>query len=131
MMRILRSKELRKLYWVHQAYDYKTIHWDSTKVETWFPQIQLRIKPTDWLDFRFASTKSIIYPDYRAVSPYLYFSSAGTPQFLQIGNPYLNPAITQNYDIYISVYENNVGLFTAGYFYKKIDNLIVPITYLN
>jgi TonB-dependent receptor len=113
-----------------QAYDYKTIHWDSTKVGTWFPQIQLRVKPTDWLDFRFASTKSIIYPDYRAVSPYLYFSSAATPQFLQIGNPYLSPAITQNYDIYLSVYGNNVGLFTAGFFYKKIDNLIVPIEFL-
>lgn len=113
-----------------QAYDYKTIHWDSTKVGTWFPQIQLRVKPTDWLDFRFASTRSIIYPDYRAVSPYLYFSSAATPQFLQIGNPYLSPAITQNYDIYLSVYGNNVGLFTAGFFYKKIDNLIVPIEFL-
>ncbi|MFH0988758.1 MAG: TonB-dependent receptor [bacterium] len=113
-----------------QAYDYKTIHWDSTKVGTWFPQIQLRVKPTDWLDFRFASTKSIIHPDYRAVSPYLYFSSAASPQYLQIGNPYLSPAISQNYDIYLSVYENTVGLFTAGYFYKKIDNLIVPITFL-
>lgn len=113
-----------------QAYDYKTIHWDSTKVGTWFPQIQVRVKPTDWLDIRFASTRSIIYPDYRAVSPYLYFSSAATPQFLQIGNPYLSPAITQNYDVYLSVYENNVGLFTAGFFYKKINNLIVPIEFL-
>jgi TonB-dependent receptor len=112
------------------AYDSKTIHWDSTKAETWFPQIQLRVKPTDWLDFRFASTKSIIYPDYRAVSPYIYFSSAATPQYLQLGNPYLSPAITQNYDIYTSVYENHIGLFTAGFFYKKIDNLIVPIEFL-
>jgi TonB-dependent receptor len=113
-----------------QAYDYKTIHWDSTKVGTWFPQIHLRIKPTDWLDLRFASTKSIIYPDYRAISPYIYFSSAATPQSLQLGNPYLSPAITQNYDVYLSVYDNSVGLFTAGYFYKEIDNLIVPITLL-
>jgi hypothetical protein len=28
-----------------QAYDYKIIHWDSTKVGTWFPQIHLRSKP--------------------------------------------------------------------------------------
>ena len=107
-----------------QAFDYKPIHWDSTKAETWFPQIQLRIKPTDWLDIRLASTKSIIYPDYRAVSPYIYFSSAATPQTLQLGNPYLKPAIAQNYDIYASVYENHIGLFTAGFFYKKIDNFI-------
>jgi TonB-dependent receptor len=113
-----------------QAYDYKTIHWDSTKVGTWFPQIHLRVKPTDWLDLRLASTRSIIYPDYRAVSPYIYFSSAATPQSLRLGNPYLSPAITQNYDVYFSVHEDNVGLFSAGYFYKEIDNLIVPITFL-
>lgn len=113
-----------------QAYDYKTIHWTSPKVGNWFPQIQLRVLPTSWLDIRFASTKSIIYPDYRAVSPYIYFSSASTPQFLQIGNLYLKPAITQNYDIYLSVYENFIGLFTAGYFYKKIDNFIVPTEFL-
>jgi TonB-dependent receptor len=106
------------------AFTITPIHWDSTKSENWFPQIQLRVKPTNWLDIRLASTKSIIYPDYRAVSPYLYFSSASTPAFLQIGNPYLSPAITQNYDIYTSVYDNSIGLFTAGVFYKKIDNFI-------
>jgi hypothetical protein len=31
--------------------------------------------------------------------------------------------------MYVSVYENNIGLFTAGFFYKEIDNLIVPIEY--
>jgi TonB-dependent receptor len=111
------------------GYDYKTIHWDSTKAETWFPQIHLRIKPTEWLDFRLASTKSIIYPDYRAVSPFIYYSQAASPPLLRLGNPYIKPAITQNYDIYTSIYENHIGLFTAGFFYKEIENLIVPIEY--
>jgi TonB-dependent receptor len=113
-----------------QGYNYKTIHWDSTEAETWFPQMQLRVKPFDWLDIRLASTKSIIYPDYRAVSPYIYYSQASTPAFVQLGNPYLKPAITQNYDIYTSVYENYIGLFTAGFFYKEIENLIVPFEFL-
>ncbi len=110
-------------------FKYKEIHWDSTKGENWFPQIQLRIKPTDWLDIRLASTKSIIYPDYRSVSPYLFADIYGNP-ILRLGNPYLKPALTQNYDIYTSVYENHIGLFTAGFFYKEIDNLIVPFTFL-
>ena len=109
-------------------FDTKTVHWDSTKSENWFPQILLRIKPTDWLDVRLASTKSIIYPDYRAVSPYLFIDTYASPT-LYLGNPYIKPALTQNYDIYASVYENHIGLFTAGFFYKEIDNLIVPITY--
>ncbi len=110
-------------------YNYATLNWDSTKSENWFPQIQLRIKPTDWLDFRLASTKSIIYPDYRAVSPYLFADVYSDPIILRLGNPYLNPALSQNYDIYASVYENHIGLFTAGFFYKEIDNLIVAVTY--
>ena len=104
------------------------VTWDSSKADTWFPQIQLKIKPVDWFDIRFASTKSIIYPDYQAVSPYLYLDTFNEP-ILKLGNPYLKPATTQNYDIYASVYDNYIGLFTAGYFYKKIDDLIVPISY--
>ena len=48
---------------------------------------------------------------------------------MRLGNPYIKPALAQNYDIYASVYENHIGLFTAGYFYKEMDNLIVPIKY--
>ena len=109
-------------------YDHKTVNWDSTQGENWFPQMQIRVKPTDWLDVRLASTKCIIYPDYRAVSPYLFVDTYASP-VLRLGNPYIKPALAQNYDIYASVYENHIGLFTAGFFYKEIDHLIVPIQY--
>jgi TonB-dependent receptor len=99
------------------------------KGENWFPQIHLRIKPLDWLDIRLASTKSIIYPDYRAVSPYRYLNTYGSTPYLFIGNPFLKPAISQNYDIYASVYNNTIGLFTAGFFYKEVDNLIVSSSF--
>jgi TonB-dependent receptor len=111
-------------------YDSKTLNSKVTKDKNWFPQMHLRIKPTDWFDVRLASTKSIIYPDYRAVSPYLFVDTFGTPAVVRLGNPAIKPALTQNYDIYASVYENHIGLFTAGFFYKEIDNLIVPIEYL-
>ena len=97
---------------------------DNINGKNWFPQLHVRVKPTEWLDIRMASTKSIIYPDYRAVSPYIYYDSYSGPA-LDLGNPALKPALSQNYDIYASVYKNHIGLFTAGYFYKEIDNLIV------
>ena len=83
-------------------YTTNKVNWDSTKGENWFPQIQVRFKPTDWLDFRLASTKSIIYPDYRAVSPYLFADTYGSPVTVRLGNPYIKPALTHNYDIYAS-----------------------------
>jgi TonB-dependent receptor len=112
-------------------YRYKKVTWDSTKADTWFPQLQLKIKPVDWFDLRLASTKSIIYPDYRAVSPYFNHNTSGSPAVIDIGNPYLKPATSQNYDVYASVYDNHIGLFTAGYFYKEIDDLIVPVSYFS
>ena len=32
----------------------------NTSSDNWFPQLQLRVKPTNWLDIRLTSTKSII-----------------------------------------------------------------------
>ncbi len=101
---------------------------NDIKGENWFPQLHVRVKPTDWLDIRLASTKSIIYPDYRAVSPYIYYDSYSGPN-LDLGNTGLNPALAQNYDIYASVFKNRLGLLTAGYFYKELDNLIVTSSF--
>ncbi len=86
------------------------------------------MKPTEWLDIRAASTKSIIYPDYRSVSPYIYYDSYSGPT-MDLGNISLIPALAQNYDIYASVFQNRIGLFTAGVFYKEIDNLIVSSSF--
>ncbi len=107
----------------------EALHDDSNKDVNWFPQLHIRVKPTDWLDIRAASTKSIIYPDYRAVSPYMYYDSYVTPINLRLGNTSLKPAMAQNYDIYASVFQNKIGLFTAGVFYKEIDNLIVTSSF--
>ncbi len=101
---------------------------DDIEGTNWFPQLQMRLKPTDWIDIRMASTKSIIYPDYRAISPYIYYDSYGPPT-LDLGNPALQPAIAQNYDVYASIFKNKLGLFTAGVFYKEIDNLIVSTSF--
>lgn len=107
----------------------ETLQSDVTKGENWFPQMQVRVKPTDWLDVRLARTESIIYPDYRAISPYIFFDTYASPT-LRLGNPSLQPSTSTNYDAYVSIYENHIGLFTAGYFYKEIEDFITPITYL-
>ena len=101
---------------------------NDNKGANWFPQLHVRVKPTDWLDIRLASTKSIIYPDYRAVSPYIYYDSFNGPE-LDLGNPGLKPALAQNYDVYASFFKNKLGLITAGYFHKEIDNLIVTSSF--
>ncbi|NND34951.1 MAG: TonB-dependent receptor [Saprospiraceae bacterium] len=105
-------------------FDSEEVKDDEVGGENWFPQLQLRVKPTDWLDVRLAATKSIIYPDYRAVSPYIYINTFQGPS-MNLGNPALQPALADNLDAYVSIFDNKLGLFTAGYFYKEIENLIV------
>lgn len=113
-----------------EAYDFTIEELNSTrKGENWFPQIHLRIKPLDWMDIRLASTRSIIYPSYTAFSPYWYYDDFATNPNIQMGNTELKPAISQNYDLYVSVYENYIGLFTAGLFSKSIDDLMVGFTW--
>lgn len=110
--------------------DFRNDELDSrSESENWFPQLQLRIKPTDWLDVRLASTKSIIYPDYRSLSPFVYYNTFTGSPFMTLGNPDLKPALAQNYDVYASVYEDHIGLLTAGFFKKDIEDLITPFSF--
>ena len=52
--------------------------------------------------------------------PSIYLEPGG---YATAGNPYLKPAISTNYDAYLSFYNNKIGLFSLGGFYKKIDNI--------
>lgn len=115
--------------WGPNWYDYRNEKVTSKRDnEDWFPQLHVRIKPTDWLDIRLASTQSIIYPDYRAISPFYYYNTNTGPD-LSLGNTELKSAKSSNYDIYASVYDNYIGLFTAGLFYKEVENLITTYSF--
>lgn len=113
-----------------EAYDFTVKEIKSNRTgENWFPQMHLRIKPVDWMDVRLASTRSIIYPSYTDFSPYYYYDDFVTNVNITKGNPKLKPAIAQNYDLYVSVYDNYIGLFTAGLFSKSIDDLMVGYSF--
>lgn len=110
-------------------FDSETVTTDQIDGQNWFPQLQVQIKPTEWFDLRLARTRSIIYPDYRAISPYLFMDTFGSTPRLDLGNPALDPSLSTNYDIYATIAQNHIGLLTAGYFVKDIDNFIVPVQY--
>ncbi len=88
----------------------------------WFPSINMKIKTTDWSDFRAAAYKSTSHPDYILLSPSLISNETKTS--ITAYNPYLKPALAANYDLGFSVFSNKVGLFTINGFYKEISDLI-------
>jgi TonB-dependent receptor len=84
--------------------------------------IHLKFKPLDWFDIRLAYTKTLGRPDPYDLSPRYYRSSDFN---VDKGNLNLKPQYNTNYDIYASFYGKKLGLFTAGLFYKKLENQIL------
>ncbi|MGE5402657.1 MAG: TonB-dependent receptor [Ignavibacteriales bacterium] len=98
-------------------------HMDTTVVQThsyWLPSVSLKYKPLSWFDIRLSFSQTLAYPDYNAIIPRI--SVNGTN--ISYNNDKLVPTRSTNYDIYLSFYENTIGLFTVGGFLKRIDDLI-------
>ena len=99
---------------------------DTTVDEThgyWLPMAQLIYKPLDWLQLHLAYTNTLSYPDYRAIIPWLDIGT-GSPKPVTWNNVALKPGRSANYDAAISLYSNEIGLFTVDGFLKQINDLI-------
>lgn len=94
----------------------------TNSYNNWFPMVHLRIKPADWFDIRLAYTETLSRPRLDYQLPNVKVSGSGLT--VDLGRPDLNPQLSTNYDAYLSIYGNRVGLFTVGAFYKSIDDLI-------
>jgi TonB-dependent receptor len=92
------------------------------------PMVHLRYKIFEWLDIRYAYTQTLTRPDFIALSPAYFVQNDGAFVF-NAGNPDLKPGESSNHDVVASLYNNEIGLFTAGGFYKKIDKLIWQTQY--
>ena len=112
------------VYVTHSVYGYANIYDTLNTVDRnddqLFPNAQLRYKFTEWLDLRLAYTTSISRPDYHAILPNTYFAPQ---EEAEAGNTKLKPASSTNYDAYVSIYNNEIGLFTVGGFYKRIKDV--------
>lgn len=86
-----------------------------------FPMFHVKIKPLKWLDLRMAYTNTISRPSFHWRIPYMN-RSLNSPDW-SAGIPSLGPALSENLDAYLSVYDSKFGLFTIGVFRKNIDNV--------
>ena len=87
----------------------------------YFPNVQLRFKPNDWSDIRFAYTTGIARPDYLSIIPKVFINPGIS---FEVGNPKLKPTTAQNFDIVASIYSNEVGLLTIDAFYKELKDVM-------
>jgi TonB-dependent receptor len=78
---------------------------------------------------RFAWANTIARPNYFDLVPYAIFSPEN--ETLQRGNPGLVPTTSMNFDLMYENYFQSIGVFTAGAFYKDINNFIYSQTLFN
>lgn len=84
------------------------------------PMVHLIIKPLDWLQVHFAYTNTLNYPDFTAITPRYEITNT----FINVNNYNLKPATSQNFDLVVSAYSNDIGLLTLDGFSKQIKNLV-------
>ncbi len=107
-----------------QTYDRVTAPGNDHKL---LPMVQLKYKPAGWFDVRYAYTKTLSRPDFIALTPRVFMDNRA--QVVTAGNPDLIPAEAYNHDLILSFYTDEVGLLTAGGFYKTVDHLVWNTAY--
>jgi len=88
----------------------------------WFPMVQARYRVTNWFDIRAARTVSASRPSFNHMAPRFTISYDG--KLVQRGNTQIKPMRSTNYDLFLTFYNNRIGLFTIGGFTKSVEDLI-------
>jgi TonB-dependent receptor len=95
-----------------------TIVTDRTQ-DFWLPQLQLKYELTPKINLRAALTYTYSRPNYGDVIP----SREEDRREVSVGNPDLNFPRSTNVDLMFERYHNR-SLFSAGVFYKSIDDFV-------
>lgn len=110
------------------------------------PSFNVKFGLTDELIMRFAASRALSRPDVGSLRAYRLTSgdfsvqprppglAEGEPFTPDVsfnrynvtgGNPALEPVLSNNLDASLEYYFNDVGSFTASFFYKELENIIV------
>lgn len=86
------------------------------------PGLHLNYNFNQYAILRFAWTNTLARPNYFDLVPYAEFSPDDDE--LVRGNPNLEPTTAMNFDLMFENYFQNIGIFSAGVFYKDIDKFV-------
>ena len=92
----------------------------------YFPSVNVQYNATENIQLMGSYYSSAARPDFSALSSLIDYSVNG---IIASSNPFLKPAIAQNFELGISVSSNTLGLFTVNGFYKEISDLIYTMPF--
>lgn len=90
------------------------------------PNIHLILKPTDFMNVRFAAFRGLSRPNFNFRLPTYLFGTSnvtiGQNPFIILGNTNLKNADAWNFEVNVQLFGNEIGLFSVSAFYKDIKN---------
>lgn len=97
------------------------------------PSLNLRYEFNDKLIGRAAFTQTISRPKFEDSAAFQIIESKTeeddgefvTERQAEVGNPALNPFESDNFDLTLEYYPGDIGVLSAGYFHKNIDNFVI------
>jgi TonB-dependent receptor len=99
---------------------------DKFDYGNFFPSVHLKYRLGDRTNLRAAWTNTMARPNYYDVVPYQLINRED--EEIESGNVGLKPTTAMNLDLMGEHYLQNVGVVSAGVFYKSLDNFIYPKT---
>ena len=109
-----------------ESYDDIELREGSNDYVNILPNLTIQTKLSDNFILNGAYTKSLARPGYYALTPYEEINSDDME--ISVGNPDLEATVSNNVDIMAEYYFGPLGLFSAGFFYKNIDNWLYEFT---
>ncbi len=85
-----------------------------------FPMVHARYRFTPQTNVRAAFTSVLARPNYYDMAPFRLRDD----EDLELGNPNLDPTYAYNYDLMLEHYAQTIGVISAGFFYKQIEDPI-------
>ncbi len=98
------------------------------------PSVNVRYEFSDELIARAAFTQTISRPKFEDVAAFQIIETKveenddgefETEREAEVGNPELKTLEADNFDLSLEYYPGDIGVLSAGYFYKKIDNFVI------
>lgn len=99
---------------VTSTYDYNSL----------LPMFHLKFSPKENTNLRIAYTKTLARPNFQDLNPAENIDITGGVPRITRGNTQLKPTFSTNLDLMGELFLNDIGLISAGVFYKKIDDFI-------
>lgn len=91
---------------------------------SFLPMLHVKYKPLENFNIRGAYTRTFARANFSDLNPTERINPLSTVPSISRGNIHLKPTFANNFDLMAEYFFDNIGVASAGLFYKKLENVI-------